>query len=353
VAKSSKGLTRELHGTFAQHAITLSDLNDRGAGIFVMVNEGDCRGRKAENVTGVRALFADFDGAPISSLDDIEHKPHILVESSPDRWHAYWLADNLPLAQFGPLQAAIARRFGSDGKVKDLPRVMRLPGFLHLKGPPFLARIRDVQTNEPYSAHELSAMFPIDHAAPPSIVSPGKILEGQRNDTLFNLALNFKRQGLSDRALTARIQKVNAKDCVTPLSVDEVTSICASASSLGSTGYTYFPHALSDSDAFQKLPAPAVPILLAFFRKYSGKNNGKLAVTWDEFEGRHTMRAKKTFHAHLKRIVKAGFLIQTGKPVNTQSGRLPATYAIPEQYLPSGRKVTSLPLAQGDLNTPL
>ncbi len=58
-------LARIMHGTIGQLAPALARLNDDGAGIFVMVNEGDGQGRKAENVTRVRAVFADFDGTPL------------------------------------------------------------------------------------------------------------------------------------------------------------------------------------------------------------------------------------------------------------------------------------------------
>src|SRR5688572_7844641 len=59
---SRAALTRVLHGTFDQHADALVVLNSHGAGIFVMVNEGDgeihsgsrtCR--TAKNVVRVRA----------------------------------------------------------------------------------------------------------------------------------------------------------------------------------------------------------------------------------------------------------------------------------------------------------
>ena len=60
-------------------------------------------------------------------------KPHILIETSLDRWHAYWLINDLPLDQFTQVQKALIDRFNSDPSVHDLPRVMRLPGFIHHK----------------------------------------------------------------------------------------------------------------------------------------------------------------------------------------------------------------------------
>ena len=69
-----------LHGTIGQLALELARLNDAGAGIFVMVNVGDGRGRKTENVIRVRAVFADFDGTPLPENWPLE--PQLIVETS-------------------------------------------------------------------------------------------------------------------------------------------------------------------------------------------------------------------------------------------------------------------------------
>lgn len=133
--------SRILYGELSQHAPTLTQLNHQGAGVFFMVNQGDQKGRKKENVVRARALFVDLDGAPLEPVMASAVKPHIAVESSPGRYHAYWLVKDCPLDQFTQLQAALAAKFNSDPAVKDLPRVMRLPGFLHQKNGAFMTRI--------------------------------------------------------------------------------------------------------------------------------------------------------------------------------------------------------------------
>lgn len=143
-----KTLNRVFHGTLDAYKATLLDLNAQGAGIFVMVNRGDgivhpgcntCRTKKS--VVAVRALFVDLDGAPLQPLQDAAVPPHVIVESSPGRYHGYWFAVPCPLDAFTPTQIALAQRFGGDDSASDLPRVMRLPGFIHRKGEPFLTRI--------------------------------------------------------------------------------------------------------------------------------------------------------------------------------------------------------------------
>ncbi len=118
----------------------LKQRHGKGAGVFVMINEGDGKGRKAENVISVRALFLDTDGAPMEPARDAL-KPHIIVESSPGNFHLYWLVSDCEMDEFGRLQKAIAVKFGGDASVHDLPRVMRLPGFYHQKGDPVMTRL--------------------------------------------------------------------------------------------------------------------------------------------------------------------------------------------------------------------
>ena len=127
-------LARILHGTLEQHAEELVRLNSIGAAIFVMVNQGDGKGRSAENVLGVRALFVDLDGAPLEPVLEAPLKADVIVETSPGRYHAYFMVDGIELQEFSYFQQELADRFGGDTKVKDLPRVMRIPGFFHLKG---------------------------------------------------------------------------------------------------------------------------------------------------------------------------------------------------------------------------
>ena len=134
-------LAKILHGTLTEHFQELKSLNRQGAGIFVTINETDGKGRKASNITRVRAAFVDLDGAPIEPVLSDPMPPHLVVESSTGKYHAYWMLDFLPLESFKLIQQALAKRFNGDKAVCDLPRVMRLPGFLHQKGAPFQSAI--------------------------------------------------------------------------------------------------------------------------------------------------------------------------------------------------------------------
>ena len=140
----------------------LTKLEEKGAGVFITVNATDGKGRKAGNVTRVRAVFVDLDGAPIEPVLQGPLRPSCVVESSPQHWHAYWFLADLPLEEFAGIQKVLASNFGGDSKVSDLPRVMRLPGFKHQKnGGEFVTRIVELHPERIYSRAEILAALEI------------------------------------------------------------------------------------------------------------------------------------------------------------------------------------------------
>lgn len=136
-----------------------------GAGVWIMVNSGDGKGRSTENVVKVRALFIDLDGTDwepaVTAL-----KPHIRVESSPGRWHLYWLVLDCGLGQFKAIQRAIARKFDGDKTCCDLPRVLRLPGFYHLKYEPVMTVLVEANDFGRYSTQQVIDGLGLDMTEP-------------------------------------------------------------------------------------------------------------------------------------------------------------------------------------------
>lgn len=152
--KKAKQLIKVMHGKLAEHAAELTRLNQRGAGVFLSVNETTLKGRKADDVVKVRALFADFDDPatyPFERIEALTVKPHLVVESSPGKWHAYWRTADCNVAEFQSMQRLLIRALDSDSSINDPSRVMRLPGFLHHKGEPFLTRTHSTSNDAPYA----------------------------------------------------------------------------------------------------------------------------------------------------------------------------------------------------------
>ena len=160
-------------GTFADLAPRLTALNQRGAGVFVTVNATDGRGGKKENIVRVRALWQECDHGDEPTLPV---EPHMSVESSPGNRHHYILVDGLPIDLFGPAQQRLVDDYGSDPSAKDLPRILRLPGFYHLKDPakPHLVRLIHESGRQPTPWAKLREVLPPVLKAKPADAKPGR-----------------------------------------------------------------------------------------------------------------------------------------------------------------------------------
>src|SRR5215831_11069158 len=166
-----------LYGSLAEHTDTLQHLNGLGAGIFIAVNQTDGQGRKRENIKRVRAVTLDLDGEPLDPVKLCVLKPHMIVESSPGRYHAYWRVKGLAIDQFEDVQRAIAKRFDGDPAVAKLTHVARLPGFYHCKREPFRTHIVEINDLAAYSAEEIVGEFPPETKAHrPPISLAGRIV---------------------------------------------------------------------------------------------------------------------------------------------------------------------------------
>lgn len=148
------------HGTLATHAEYLIRAQSRGAGVFVMVQEGDGSGRNNAAVRRIRALFQEDDGDGLK----LPVQPHIVVESSPGKYHRYLKLEGVDKLTFSSMMEVMIGQYGSDKNVKDLARVLRIPGFIHQKGDPFMVRILD--------ANEALPLYGDDVLGPLTISQP-------------------------------------------------------------------------------------------------------------------------------------------------------------------------------------
>jgi AAA domain/Primase C terminal 2 (PriCT-2)/RepB DNA-primase N-terminal domain len=158
-----KGMVRELHGTLAELWPTLCELNKQGDAIYCTANGTDGTGRKAQNINKVRDIWCEDDtGARHSKPLPIE--PDLVVETSPGKAHLHIVADDLTPEDHRSAMASMVELYGSDPNAKDLSRILRVPGFLHQKGKPFLVSIVGGRATKPgyarRSADEVRKAFP-------------------------------------------------------------------------------------------------------------------------------------------------------------------------------------------------
>lgn len=228
------------HGDIDQRAGYLAGMNARGAGVYWMVNFGDGKGRSGANVTGIRCLFLDLDGAPLGPVLDAGVEPHSIIESSPGRWHVYWQVTGCAMRQFKPAQQALAAKFRGDRSITDPPRVMRVPGFLHRKGEPFLSRIESLEAFQPYDFDDLIRRLGLTlrpdtpdidpdtgeiYSSGGPINSVGTIAEGGRHNYLTRWAGKLNSLGMHPDAVRRAVAAENQAACDPPLPDGELRSL--------------------------------------------------------------------------------------------------------------------------------
>lgn len=210
-----RGDGRKYAGELVSVADALRLDNGNGRGVYVVVNEGDSLQRDG-GITRIRAVFADFDPPQTSAMPErFDLEPHLIVESSRGKHHAYWLVDGLEVGEFKALQKAIVARYGSDPSVCNPSRVMRLPGFIHCKpadkehdGRPFQTRIIHESGALPYAAGTLQQAFrPAPAPSAPAPQADGHIVDTERHSDVLKLSARLAemahRDGLSrDAALS-------------------------------------------------------------------------------------------------------------------------------------------------------
>lgn len=157
---------KTLNGTLAQSYEKLKQWNEQGYGIFAVVNEG---GISAKEITRVRALFVDYDDSA-KTPPQYTVEPSFIVSTSGGKHHAYWLTDDISVHEFKARQSELIERYGTDPSVNDLPRVMRVPGFKHMKGNPQLVTMSG--SLKRYSGNELRALVEGERTEAQSVEIP-------------------------------------------------------------------------------------------------------------------------------------------------------------------------------------
>jgi len=225
--------------------LRLEELNCAGAGVYLCINETDGTGRTNACVKKIRACFADFDGEPPDAAH--EDGASMIVETSPGKFHAYFLVEDsvkgsVPLESFRVIQEAIADKYHSDPAVKDLARVMRVPGFFHNKECPFLSRVVHY-TGARFGYGQLVEMFPPipreqfsgdrwrkakEHTGDGEFKGQYGAAAPGRNVHIMRRIGGMLKRGLSWRQIENEAMK-EALACVPPLSEREAWSVLRSA----------------------------------------------------------------------------------------------------------------------------
>lgn len=122
----------------------LKNNNNDGWGCFFTVNEIDqtldpSHKRTEEMLTRIRAVWVEDDNKRDEPRTDWKLEPSVIVNSSPGKFHYYWLTniepDEANKEEWHGVMATLVNEYQCDNNAKDLVRVLRLPGFYHMKNP--------------------------------------------------------------------------------------------------------------------------------------------------------------------------------------------------------------------------
>lgn len=171
--EGAKGYAEIKHGTLADLEVWARERNKNGFGIYVTVNETDGTGRKVENITGVRTYYTDIDGIPTEEQKNAKAYDLLVAPMPPSAiiktrsgLHAYWYStpgQPVDPEAFKHTIKGVADRFGGDARVSDISRVLRLPGYQHLKNPsdPYKVEVIWEDPGLVYTQDELQRAYPV------------------------------------------------------------------------------------------------------------------------------------------------------------------------------------------------
>jgi hypothetical protein len=163
--RGMNGLTHDLTVEESCAFVTNWNSIECPMGCFVTINATALTGSRAEkDVCRVRAVFIDIDEdfpRVEEALKRFPLAPSAWIESSPGKAHFYWFVQgDFPLDRFTPVQEALIKHFNTDKSVKDLSRVLRLPGTVHCKyvvegEAPSAVRIADLVGTRRYTYEQI------------------------------------------------------------------------------------------------------------------------------------------------------------------------------------------------------
>jgi P4 family phage/plasmid primase-like protien len=174
------GRLEDLESNFAMN-------QQRGFNVTVVTSETHGASMHLKDITRIRAAFIDFDAKlighevdykigkrtvkplDITRLTDGRHPPHMIIESSPGCYHAYWAlqADAFEESDidavgeaYAELQRSLAYFFGGDPSTTGLNKCMRVPGYWRFKEddgaePSVVKIIWEADTDMRYPASQL------------------------------------------------------------------------------------------------------------------------------------------------------------------------------------------------------
>ncbi len=225
------GYAKNYYGPFEQVVDQLLAEQRSGRGVFVVVNVTKPYGTEDLDVVAPRAVYIDMEGQPLP--EEWALPPSLIVERDALHWHAYWMLEEGELIeQFRVAQERLIAYYGSDRRVKNESRVMRVPGFAHLKDPshPRMYRVKHHAPNAVYTIDQVMEAHRVDPEAlaerTASLPTGAEVIEpGGRHAALLSMAGWLRRHGRSEAQMLALLREFNREQCVPPKTDNEIADL--------------------------------------------------------------------------------------------------------------------------------
>lgn len=118
----------------------IRNLNKSGYGIYFTVNKFPKGQRRKNLVQKVRAVFVEDDKTG-HLVEKWDLAPSIVVESSPNKFHYYWLTSTKEFKEFELVMQTMVDKHNCDNHARDISRVLRIPGTYHHKKKKFRVKV--------------------------------------------------------------------------------------------------------------------------------------------------------------------------------------------------------------------
>lgn len=284
-----------------------------GDGSKAEVCPGNKCGKCRKCVAYARSVFVDLDECTIDkaqhALGETQLPQPTLIVASGGGTHLYWrLTEPLTdLDRWRRIQQGLIAMFkgaGADPAIHDLPRIMRLPGLLnkdHKKkyGGPRPCRIvecdpkrrwpvEEFETEAAKTEVEVEVEASAEHK-PPQVL-PDKILDGERNRTIFNLACSLRGKNVSQEAALAACFKENEAKCCNKDGTEALPLPAAEIDGIVRSAYKYKVGEKRSKGRHDRGPSQAddlVTIGLDFELFHGGGGEPTAYATYAEVDGRH------------------------------------------------------------------
>lgn len=140
------------------------------------------------NVAGASCVWVDCD----AGLPEFTETPNLLVETSPNHFHAYWLLGEFaPLSEIEAINRQLAYQYNTDKSGWDGTQLLRPPGSVNRKRADFQSCVVSVQT-------EKTTTFQVDLAEHDDNGSNGRVNSGNNPELQAILArTNFPQKVLN------------------------------------------------------------------------------------------------------------------------------------------------------------